>query len=64
MLEAGPQVGHAVRQWTILFRLGDKAVERLLTITGWNSPDPHVYPTGAELVETARYQDVTERSRS
>ena len=51
MLEAGPQVGHAVRQWTILFRLGDKAVERLLTITGWNSPDPHVYPTGAELIE-------------
>ena len=28
---------------------------RLLAAAGWNSPDPHQYPTGAELVE--RYLD-------
>jgi len=29
----------------------DKAAARLLAPTGWNSPDPAVYPTGAELLE-------------
>ena len=29
----------------------DRAAERLLKPTGWNSPDPQQYPTGAELVE-------------
>ena len=29
----------------------DKAAARLLAPTGWNSPDPQVYPTGAELLE-------------
>jgi hypothetical protein len=29
----------------------DRAAERLLAATGWNSPDPQQYPTGAELVE-------------
>ncbi len=29
----------------------DNAAERLLAAAGWNSPDPHQYPTGAELVE-------------
>jgi hypothetical protein len=29
----------------------DPAAGRLLAATGWNSPDPQHYPTGAELVE-------------
>ncbi len=29
----------------------DKAAARLLEPTGWNSPDPQIYPTGAELLE-------------
>jgi hypothetical protein len=29
----------------------DRAAERLLASTGWNSPEPEQYPTGAELVE-------------
>ena len=29
----------------------DKAAERLLATTGWNSPEPDQYPTGAEMVE-------------
>jgi thioredoxin reductase len=29
----------------------DRAAARLLEATGWNSPDPHGYPTGDELVE-------------
>ena len=33
----------------------DRAAERLLAASGWNSPDPRQYPTGAELVE--RYLD-------
>ena len=57
VLEAGPQVGHAVRQWEHVQLFSpweyniDKAGKRLLAINGWNSPDPHVYPTGAELIE-------------
>ena len=57
VLEAGPQVGHAVRQWGHVRMFSpweynvDRAAERLLVATGWNSPDPHQYPTGAELVE-------------
>src|SRR5580700_3115570 len=61
VLEAGPEPAHAVRQWQHiqLFSLWeynvDKAAERLLSSIGWNSPDPQVYPTGAELLE--RYLD-------
>jgi thioredoxin reductase len=57
VLEAGPEAGHAVRQWQHVQLFSpweynvDKAAERLLRPTGWNSPDPHVYPTGAELLE-------------
>jgi thioredoxin reductase len=57
VLEAGPEVGHAVRQWghVRMFSPGaynvDRAAARLLEATGWNSPDPHGYPTGDELVE-------------
>jgi glycine/D-amino acid oxidase-like deaminating enzyme len=57
VLEAGPQVGHAVRQWQHVQLFSpweyniDKAAARLLAPTGWNSPDPKVYPTGTELLE-------------
>jgi cation diffusion facilitator CzcD-associated flavoprotein CzcO len=57
VLEAGPGAGHAVRQWKHVQLFSpweyniDKAAARLLAPTGWNSPDPHVYPTGAELLE-------------
>jgi hypothetical protein len=61
VLEAGSAVGHAVRQWKHVQLFSpweynvDKAAQRLLAPTGWNSPDPHAYPTGAELLE--RYLD-------
>ena len=56
VLEAGPQVGHAVRQWSHVSLFSpweyavDKASERLLTAAGWNSPPPGQYPTGGELL--------------
>jgi Pyridine nucleotide-disulphide oxidoreductase len=61
VLEAGPEPAHAVRQWQHVQLFSpweynvDKAAERLLSSIGWNSPDPHIYPTGAELLE--RYLD-------
>src|SRR6202051_4623207 len=61
VLEAGPEPAHAVRQWQHVQLFSpweynvDKAAERLLSSIGWNSPDPQVYPTGAELLE--RYLD-------
>lgn len=57
VLEAGPEAGHSVRQWRHVQLFSpweynvDKAAARLLAPTGWNSPDPQVYPTGGELVE-------------
>jgi thioredoxin reductase len=57
VLEAGPAVGHAVRQWSHVKLFSpweynvDHAAERLLKAAGWNSPDPRAYPTGGELVE-------------
>src|SRR3954469_9783397 len=57
VLEAGPSVGHSVRQWAHVQLFSpweyniDPAAERLLAPTGWNSPDPRQYPTGAELLE-------------
>ena len=57
VLEAGPEAGHTVRQWQHVQLFSpweynvDKAAARLLVPTGWNSPDPAVYPTGAELLE-------------
>lgn len=57
VLEAGPNVGHAVRQWSHVKLFSpweynvDKAAARLLESTGWNSPDPQAYPTGGELLE-------------
>jgi cation diffusion facilitator CzcD-associated flavoprotein CzcO len=57
VLEAGNRVGHAVRQWGHVQLFSpweynvDKAAARLLATTGWNSPAPDQYPTGAEIVE-------------
>ena len=57
VLEAGSQVGHAMRQWGHVQMFSpweyniDRAAARLLASTGWNSPEPDQYPTGAELVE-------------
>src|SRR6476661_6398086 len=57
VLEAGREAVHSVRLWQHV-RLfspweynGDKAAARLLAPTGWNSPDPHAYPTGGELID-------------
>jgi len=57
VLEAGPHVGQSVRQWGHVRMFSpweyniDSAAARLLNPTGWNSPDPKQYPTGAELVD-------------
>jgi thioredoxin reductase len=57
VLEAGHDVGHSVRQWGHVQLFSpweynvDRAAARLLAATGWNSPEPDHYPTGAELVE-------------
>jgi thioredoxin reductase len=57
VLEAGDSVGHSVRQWGHVQLFSpweynvDSAAARLLAPTGWNSPEPEQYPTGAELVE-------------
>jgi thioredoxin reductase len=57
ILEAGPDVAHAVRQWGHVQLFSpwkynvDRAAERLLSAIGWNSPAPDHYPTGAELVD-------------
>src|SRR3954447_3690603 len=57
VLEAGPTVGHAVRQWRHVQLFSpweynvDNAATRLLEPTGWNSPDPKQYPTGGELLQ-------------
>jgi hypothetical protein len=57
VLEAGPEAGHAVRQWQHVQLFSpweynvDKAAARLLAPTGWNSPEPQSYPTGGELLD-------------
>jgi thioredoxin reductase len=57
VLEAGDSVGHAVRQWRHVQLFSpweyniDRAAARLLSTTGWNSPEPEQYPTGAELLD-------------
>jgi thioredoxin reductase len=57
VLEGGDNVGHAMRQWGHVQLFSpweyniDKAAGRLLAATGWNSPEPDRYPTGAEMVE-------------
>ncbi|MEB3369750.1 FAD-dependent oxidoreductase [Saccharopolyspora mangrovi] len=57
VLEAGPEAGSAVREWSHvrLFspwsELIDPAAARLLERQGWQAPDPAAYPSGAEWVE-------------
>ena len=57
VLEAGPNVGHAVRRsgharmFSAWEHNIDKAAARLLEQAGWSRPEPTAYPTGAELVE-------------
>ena len=57
VLEAGDEVGAAVRAWghvrtfTPWTWLVDPAAERLLAATGWTRPQTPVPPTGDELVE-------------
>lgn len=56
ILEQGPTIGHAVRQWAHVPMFSnwtynvDGAAQRLLAQIGWNTPDPEAYPTGAELL--------------
>lgn len=56
VLEAGPEAGHSVRQWSHVRMFSpweyniDKAAERLLVAAGWNAPDPRAYPTGSDLI--------------
>jgi thioredoxin reductase len=53
VLEAGPQVAASVAQWhhVRLFspwsEVVDPVAEKLLAGTGWTSPEPRSYPTGA-----------------
>jgi thioredoxin reductase len=57
VLEAGDQVGAAIRQWrhVRLFspwrELIDDAAARLLESAGWDRPDPASYPTGEEWAD-------------
>lgn len=57
VLEAGPVVGHAIRQWGHVRMFSpwrytvDRAAERELIATGWVPPDEALLPTGRELVE-------------
>lgn len=57
VLEAGTEVGAAIRHWghTRLFSPWqyniDAAAEHLLEAAGWIAPDPEALPTGTELVE-------------
>jgi hypothetical protein len=57
VLEAGPQMGHAVRAWGHVRMFSpwafntDAAARALLVAEGWTEPDPEAYPTGAELVD-------------
>lgn len=56
VLEAGPEVGQAVRAWGHVRMFSpwafntDAAARALLEAEGWSPPDPVHHPTGAELV--------------
>lgn len=56
VLEAGPEAGSSIRQWSHVQMFSpwayniDKAAERLLVETGWNAPDPTTYPTGGDFL--------------
>ncbi|MFF8717666.1 NAD(P)-binding domain-containing protein [Streptomyces sp. NPDC015184] len=57
VLEAGPAVGAAVREWSHvrLFstwgEVVDPAAEKLLAPTGWTRPDPAAYPSGGDWAD-------------
>src|SRR4051794_41958977 len=57
VLEAGPAVGHAVRQWGHVRMFSpwtynvDRAAGQLLDKAGWNRPDGDAYPSGGDLVD-------------
>lgn len=59
LLEAGPTVGAAMREWGHVRLFSpweynlDPVAERLLHANGWSSPEARNYPTGEEIV--ARY---------
>ena len=61
VLEAGPRIAEAVRQWGHVRMFSpwrfnvDSAARALLAARGWTPPEPEAFPTGAELV--ARYLD-------
>ncbi len=57
VLEAGSEVGHAVRAWRHVRMFSpwafntDAAARALLAAEGWAEPNPEAYPTGGELVD-------------
>lgn len=61
VLEAGTAPAASVREWSHVRLFSpweyniDRAARALLAPTGWNSPDPDVYPTAGELL--AQYLD-------
>jgi NAD(P)-binding Rossmann-like domain len=58
VLEAGPAVGTAMREWghirtfTPWRYIVDPVAEKLLAPTGWSRPESAVPPTGAEIVQS------------
>lgn len=56
VLEAGAEVGQAVRDWGHVRMFSpwryntDAAARAMLAPTGWQEPNPETYPTGGELV--------------
>lgn len=57
VLEAGAEVGHAVRAWRHVRMFSpwafntDTAARALLEAEGWVAPDPDAYPTGGDIVD-------------
>lgn len=57
ILEGGPSVGHAIRQWGHVRVFSpwryciDPAARRLLDAAGWDAPDDDALPTGHQLVD-------------
>jgi hypothetical protein len=57
VFEAGPRVGHAMREWGHVRMFSpwryviDQAAKRALAGSGWLMPDEEGFPTGRELVE-------------
>lgn len=56
VLEAGAEIGHAVRAWRHVRMFSpwgfntDAAARALLEAQGWAAPDPDTYPTGEDLI--------------